>query len=234
MLFNEVMKELEAMGSEQTVKIYKNHGADIPLFGVSIANIKKLAKKYKKNNHTLGVQLLNSGNVDAIYLSQYIVDPNLLTIIDLEKIMDSTEYYMLLDNVVANLAARNKEIAFECLYKWIESENKRYRQVAYGIYSLILSSYNDELIDKNHVVKTVEYIRKNIHEEENRVRYNMNNFLIVAGTNYGDLTNKYKDYAKEIGKVEVYMGKTSCKVPDAYSYIEKIEKMGNIGKKRKI
>jgi len=39
---------------------------------------------------------------------------------------------------------------------------------------------------------------------------------------------------KEIGKVRVFMGKTSCKVPDAYSYLEKIEDRGTIGKKRKL
>jgi hypothetical protein len=29
------------------------------------------------------------------------------------------------------------------------------------------------------------------------------------------------------------MGETACKVPDALAYIEKIESMGRIGKKRK-
>ena len=39
--------------------------------------------------------------------------------------------------------------------------------------------------------------------------------------------------AKKIGKVDVDMGNTSCKVPDATEYIRKVEKMGRIGKKRK-
>ena len=38
---------------------------------------------------------------------------------------------------------------------------------------------------------------------------------------------------EEIGKVDVDMGNTSCKVPDATEYIRKVEKMGRIGKKRK-
>ena len=62
----------------------------------------------------------------------------------------------------------------------------------------------------------------------------MNNFLIAAGAANKDITSFSKEAAKEIGKVKVFMGKTSCKVPDAVSYLEKIEDRGTIGKKRKL
>ena len=39
--------------------------------------------------------------------------------------------------------------------------------------------------------------------------------------------------AKAIGTVEVDMGDTVCKVPDALEYIAKIEAAGRLGKKRK-
>ena len=42
-----------------------------------------------------------------------------------------------------------------------------------------------------------------------------------------------KAAAKKIGKVEVDMGDTACKVPLATEYIAKVEKMGRVGKKRK-
>lgn len=233
MSYNECMKELESLGTEQTRKIYKNHGADIDLFGVSVSDIKKLAKKYKKQ-HELGYQLLQSNNVDAIYLSQYIVDPTKLTIDDLLAVIDKTDYYMILDNAVANLIARNKDISFNFLHDYLDSENPRYKQVAFNVYNLMIGSYDDALLDKEDIIKRIDSIKNNIHHEANRVRYNMNNFLITVGANFSDLTDTCKEYAKEIGTVEVYMGKTSCKVPDALSYIEKIEKRGTIGKKRKI
>ena len=62
----------------------------------------------------------------------------------------------------------------------------------------------------------------------------MNNFLISAGTQYEELTEFSKECATEIGIVEVNMGQTACKVPNALTYITKIQSMGNIGKKRKI
>ena len=233
MTFKEVMKELESLGTEQTRKIYRNHGADIEQFGVSIANIKKIAKKLK-GNHTVGMDLLHSGNVDAIYLSQYVVNPEYIEREDVEEVIELTSYYMVLDNVVAPLIARNKELIEELLYEYIDSENDRKRQIGYSAYSIILGSYDDTEIDYDHVRKCIEFVSKNIHDNENRVRYSMNNFLIAAGAANKEITNLSKDVAKEIGKVHVYMGKTSCKVPDAYSYIEKIEDRGTIGKKRKL
>ena len=38
---------------------------------------------------------------------------------------------------------------------------------------------------------------------------------------------------KALGKVEVDMGETACKEPDAGEYIRKIQARGSIGKKRK-
>jgi hypothetical protein len=44
---------------------------------------------------------------------------------------------------------------------------------------------------------------------------------------------KAKAVAKQIGKVEVEVGNTSCKVPLATEYIAKVEEKGRVGKKRK-
>ena len=202
------------------------------MFGVSISNLKTLYKKIKKN-HSLGYQLLHSNNVDAIYLSQWVVDPRQLTINDLETVLNSTDYYMIIDTVVANLAAKHPD-ALQILHNWIDHENHRYRQAAYAIYSLLLMSYDNSLIDMDFLQEKLAHVSKTIHHEQNRVRYGMNSFLISAGIYVESLTNTCKDYAKQVGKVEVYMGKTSCKVPDAFSYIEKVEKMNKIGVKRKI
>lgn len=228
----EVMKELESLGTEQARKIYKNHGADIDVFGVSIADLKKLYKRIKKN-HVLGYKLLTSKNVDAMYLSQWVVDPSRLTMSDLEHVLDQTNYYMIIDNVVANLAAKSND-PISILHKWIDHENHRYRQAAYQLFTLLLMTVDNDQLDIDFVKEKLEYVKNNIHNEQNRVRYSMNSFLIGAGIYIEEYTNLCKEYAKEIGKVDVYMGKTSCKVPDAFSYIEKVEKMNKIGVKRKL
>lgn len=232
MNFDIVMNELEQMGTEQNRKIYRNHGADLDIFGVSISNLKKLLKNIKNDNE-LGWKLFESNNVDAIYLSQWVIDPNTLTISSLESLMNSTNYYLLIDNVVSNLLIGNKKLAWLCLEKWIDHENHIFRQAAYSLYSLILGTYSNDEIDSNDVKKRLYHIEKVIHSEANRVRYNMNNFVISAGIYNLDLTDLAKRISKTIGKVKVNVGLTSCKVPDSFNYIVKVEQMNRIGKKRK-
>ncbi len=62
----------------------------------------------------------------------------------------------------------------------------------------------------------------------------MNGFVIAVGTYIASLTNKATAIAEKIGKVEVDMGGTACKVPDAPDYIQKVKDKDRIGKKRKM
>ncbi len=59
----------------------------------------------------------------------------------------------------------------------------------------------------------------------------MNGFVISVGGYVKPLLKEAKAAAQEIGKVEVDMGETECKVPLATEYIAKMEKAGRIGKK---
>ena len=53
MTYNEVMKELKSLGTEQNRKIYKRHGADLDMFGVSMADLKKVLKHIKKDKELM-------------------------------------------------------------------------------------------------------------------------------------------------------------------------------------
>jgi hypothetical protein len=76
-------------------------------------------------------------------------------------------------------------------------------------------------------------VEKKIHQAPNETRHAMNGFVIAAGSYVQPLTQFAKQVGERVGKVEVDMGETSCKVPFAPEYIAKVEKRGAIGKKRK-
>ncbi len=67
----------------------------------------------------------------------------------------------------------------------------------------------------------------------NRVKYTVNGFVIAVGAYVKPVVKQAKTTARKLGKVDVDMGGTACKVPLALEYIEKIEKSGRAGKKRK-
>lgn len=78
MNFDQVLRELEALGTAQNRKVYARHGAGENMFGVSFANLGKLQKRIKVN-HELAGQLWTSGNQDAQMLATMIADPQALT-----------------------------------------------------------------------------------------------------------------------------------------------------------
>jgi len=60
--------QLEALGSEQTRKNLRRHGATDPFFGVKVGDLKPVAQKLK-GQQDLALQLYATGNSDAQYLA---------------------------------------------------------------------------------------------------------------------------------------------------------------------
>ena len=74
---------------------------------------------------------------------------------------------------------------------------------------------------------------KTIQKSPNRVRYAMNNYVISVGTYIAPLADQAISTARKIGVVEVDMGDTECKIPDAESYIKKCRRGADVAPKRK-
>src|SRR5258708_35679444 len=68
------MAELKKKGREKTRNIYARHGmAGKPMFGVSIADLKVIAKTIK-GQQALACELYATGNLDAMYLAGIVAD----------------------------------------------------------------------------------------------------------------------------------------------------------------
>lgn len=78
----------------------------------------------------------------------------------------------------------------------------------------------------------MQRVQKTIHQQPNRVRYVMNSFVIAVGSYVKALTDA-AIRAAQIGPISVDMGGAVCEVPSATEYIQKVQKRGAIGKKRK-
>lgn len=69
MSFEKVLSQLEAWGLENVRQMYARHGAGDNQFGVTLGNLRGLAKKLK-TNHELALQLWGTGNADAMILGK--------------------------------------------------------------------------------------------------------------------------------------------------------------------
>jgi hypothetical protein len=139
---------------------------------------------------------------------------------------------MISDYTVAWVASENPA-ARELALKWMNSKTESIACSGWNTYSAIISTKDDSELELDEIDTLLEQIAKQIHKSPNRVRYVMNGFVIAVGCSVKPLSAKAKAIAKKIGQVEVDMGDTSCKVPDALTYINKVELKGGVGKKRK-
>jgi 3-methyladenine DNA glycosylase AlkD len=229
--FEEIMQELEKLGSEQTKQIYMNHGVKEPYFGVKIGDLKKLVK-YVKKDHELALQLYNSGNHDAMYLAGLSINPKLISKETLQDWAKKAYWYLIAEYTVAGVAAES-DYALELAREWMESDEEMVAVCGWNTYANYLSITPDEKLDIAEIKTLLTQVKNTIHEERNRVRYVMNGFVLSVGCYVPELIEEAKQVAEYIGKVHVDVGNTACKVPLATEYIKKVEEKNRIGMKRK-
>lgn len=220
MNYSEVMKRLKTLGTEQNRKVYRRHGAGDNLFGVSFANLNTL-KKQVKTDHDLALKLWATGNIDAQTFAAMIADPGKMKKSELDKWLKDIRYYMLIDVFVANLVSKTPH-AQSRMEKWTKSKDEWIGRAGWQLLAQLATKNNDlpdTLFDE--FLKT---IRKSIHGSRNRTKEAMNNALIAIGVRNSTLEKKALAIAADIGKIDVDHGETSCKTPDAASYIKRSKK----------
>ena len=227
----EILKELKGYGHAPTKKTYMTLGAKEPLFGVKAGDLKKIQKRLKKD-HALAMDLYATGNSDAMYLAGLIADENKMSKADLVQWVNGAYWSYLSEFIVPWIAA---ESPYGCALglQWIKSKKETVAAAGWAALAWTSAVKPDEDLDLAMYKKMLGHIEKNIHQSPNRVRYVMNAFVIAVGSNIKSLTKAATATAKKIGKVEVDMGGTACKVPLATEYIQKVADRGTLGKKRK-
>jgi 3-methyladenine DNA glycosylase AlkD len=228
-----ILAELRSLASEQNRNTLLNHGGPAEnLLGVKIGDMKPIQKRIKKN-YALSLGLWDSGISDARYLAALIADEKQMTTKDLQHWCETADWGMLSEYSVAWIAAESR-FGWELGLEWIRDPREKVSSAGWNtLASYIMITPNDKL-DLKALSQLLHTCKKNIHQEHNRTRYCMNNFLIAVGGSVPELTDEALLTASEIGTVAVHMGNTACKVPPAADYIRKMESGGHIGKKKKM
>jgi 3-methyladenine DNA glycosylase AlkD len=201
------------------------------MFGVKVADLKVIAKKIK-GEQALALQLYDSGNYDAMYLAGLVADGSLMSKKALEHWAKGTHCEALCGYTVPWVAAESR-YGRELALKWIDSKKEATAVCGWSTYAGIVATRPDEELDLDEIAGLLERMAANAKTAPNKVRYAMNQFVIAVGSYVKPLLKVAKKTARTIGTVSVDMGDTACQVPDAVAYIEKVEAMGRVGKKRK-
>ena len=233
MTLEEVKAFLAEYHDENRAKIYVKHeeSTEGEFLGIKIADLKKVLKMTKKN-YELSKQLFDTGVYDYMYLAGLMGDEKLMTKEEACHWIEHAKYNTVAEYAVSWLVSETP-YAIELAAKYVDSDIDREKAIAWSIYSNHLALTEDDNIDKNLIFELLGRVERTIHDESNRCKYCMNNFVIAVAAFYEPLLEESKFVADNIYKVDVYVGKTSCKVPYAVEYIKKLEDKNKIGKKKK-
>jgi 3-methyladenine DNA glycosylase AlkD len=231
MTVDEILQRLEPLGRDSYKNVLLKHGVQEPVFGVKIEELKKIQKRIKKD-YQLALDLYDTEIYDAMYLAGLIADDSKMTKKDLRRWVERANCYALSEYTVAWVAAESKH-GRELALEWIDSKKESVAASGWATLSGLVALKDDTELDLAELKQLLQRVQKTIHQQPNRVRYVMNIFVIAVGSYVKALTEAALQAAAQIGPVSVNMGDTECKVPSASEYIQKVQKRGAIGKKRK-
>ena len=231
MTAKQTLEELKKLGSESVKKILVKHGAKEPFYGVKVEDLKKLQKKLK-SDHSLAVELYNTGVGDAMYLAGLMANGDDMSKKELQNWAEKANWSMISEYSVAWVTAESK-YGWELALEWINSPKENIASAGWSTLSSIVSIKQDNELNIAELKKLLGRVQKEIRNVKNRVCYTMNAFVIAVGSFVPELTDAAIKTAANIGEISVNVDGTACKVPNAADYINKMKQKGSIGKKRK-
>ncbi len=231
MTAEQILAEIEPLGTESYRKVLRNHGITGPLFGVKISYLKKYEKAIKKD-YQLALDLYATGVYDAMYLAGLIADEGKMTKKDLNGWLEKAWCDAIAEYAVAWVAA-DGPYGWDLALEWIESEDEKTAVAGWGTLSSVVAVKSDSQLDIDVLRALLIRVKNTIHSQPDRVRYKMNGFVIALGSYVAALTDEAMAAGQAIGVVKVDMGSTDCKVHFSPDYIGKVVSMGRVGKKRK-
>ncbi len=232
MTYDKVLTELKLYSNKTFEKIFDAHGARGQSWGVKIEDLKKIQKKIKKD-HSLSLQLFNSGISDAQYLAGLIADETKMSKAELQHWAKTAGWQLISEYTVPWITAESR-YGWELAAEWIDAKEESIQSSGWTTFASLVGIKEDKELDIAALKALLDRVEKEIPEAQNRVRYTMNAFVIAVGSHVKSLTDAAMKVGKKLGKIKVDMNGTACKVPYAPDYIKKVIDKETVGKKRKL
>ena len=228
-----ILAELKSKGTEKNRVTYARHGHALDqTYGVSVADLKLIAKSIK-GQQALALELYASGMMEAMYLAGIVANGAKMSEAQLHAWAEgATGLTMISEHTVAWVTVENPS-ARSLAQQWIASGKEYVASSGWCTFAGLVAITPDDALDFAELRTLLDTAVKTVHAAPNRARATMNGFVISVGSYVEPLLQDAKAAAKKIGPVSIDVGDTACEVRQSGQYIEKIESMGRVGRKRK-
>jgi 3-methyladenine DNA glycosylase AlkD len=212
MQFEAVYTQLESWGSEATRRIYARQGAGDNQFGVTLGQLRGLAKKLK-TDHALAMQLWATGNADAIILATMLMASDQLSEQEVEEMVKSITYYRLIDELTYNAIAK-MPFADSLREKWVHAPEEMVGRAGWNL--LIARILNKRATDLG-IPRILCQIEAEMAAAPKRKQDSMNRCLVEIGTRLPEYTQRCIAIGEKLGRLDdtpVPKGCTSSYAPE--------------------
>ncbi|MFW6227383.1 MAG: DNA alkylation repair protein [Bacteroidota bacterium] len=226
MNFKDLFQALKEAGTEQNRKVYRKHGADGELFGVSFAVLRDLKKKTNPSgkkrgqNQSIADQLWKTGDIDARILATMVAEPHTFSEEKAKAWAEEINYSVLADSLAEMLT--KADLAQQLIEEWTLSEKEYLQRIGFSMLNFIAK--NEKGLPDDFFTPFIEYAEHHLQQSPNRAKEGMNNCLIMIGGRNEVLRDRVLQAAEIIGPVEIDHGETNCQTFVIPEYLERIWK----------
>jgi len=213
MTLPEALKQLEALGNAKVRAQNAKHGAGDNQFGVSLGDIRALAKKIR-TDHALALSLWATGNVDAQFLATLLIEPRKLSAEALGQLVQSIAFVRVADWFNAYVVAQHPDK--ETLRAaWMTAEDRWAARAGWYLTAERVAK-NPDGLDLPALLDRVEAEMTDALPE---VQWTMNSTLAAIGIHVPRLRKRALALGEKLGIYRDYPVPKGCTSPFAPIWI---------------
>ena len=198
MTLNETLKQLKALGTAKVRAQNAKSGAGDNQFGVSLGDIRGLAKKIRAD-HPLALSLWATGNVDAQFLATLLIQPKELSAKEMDRMVRSITFVRVADWLNSYVVRQHPDKEALRL-DWMAANDRWAARAGWDLTAERVAKSPDGL----DVPALLARIESEMAAADPEVQWTMNNTLAAEGIHFpkhrkraiaiGETLGIYRDY----------------------------------------
>ena len=197
--FNDIIKKLKDVSNPDAVEGMARFGITPEnTFGVSIPNLRNIAKETKKN-HALAQQLWKSGFRETMILASMVDEPEMVTDEQMEKWVLDFDYWEICDQCCMNLFGKTG-FAYEKAIEWSLRDEQFVKRAGFVLMARLAVS--DKKADDSRFEQFFPMMLREADDERNFVKKAVNWALRQIGKRNLALNVKAIETAKEMQGID--------------------------------
>lgn len=213
MTLKETLKQLKALGNPKVRAQNAKSGAGDNQFGVSLGDIRVLAKKIR-TDHALALSLWDTGNVDAQFLATLLIEPKKLSAEAMDRMVRSITFVRVADWLNAYVVAKHpdKEALRE---DWMGADDRWAARAGWHLTAERVAKDPDGL----DLPALLDRIQSEMADAVPEVQWTMNNTLAAIGIHVPKLRKRAIAIGEKLGIYRDYPVSKGCTSPFAPIWI---------------